>query len=226
MSEENTSPSPERKRIAAPKAPAKVKQMRGPKPNLRPENPGTRYATDGTRYDIDRAEEEEEFRFSASMFLRMRGTPLGNRFLLSAALAALWRVAADQILAAGTGPAELNPWDLVQAFDEAQWRYASKECRTLGEAFGIPDHKGRTATYGPGRVIRGTRTMLREDAIFRDCWERFQDPKRGRPARTRDVVFAQVGSLHEIGPKQVAAIFDRQRASLRDETGRDPAETQ
>jgi hypothetical protein len=179
----------------------------------------TAHASDGEAFPCDRAGEVHELWFACALALTGPEEQRGKN-LIAAGFYALWRAASD--ITTGDGwPGGVNPWDVVQAYGEALGKYGSEEARTLGKAFGAPDHKGRTAVYGPHRVKRDGLKIPRETAIFRDCLERFRDTKR-----TRAVVFAEVGELHKIGADRVAQIFNRMRKALREALARDPLKPQ
>lgn len=199
---------------AVPVAPPKGRKILSGQ-DSEPATPGTRYSTDGHRYETDRFRDEMQFYREAIRFFPERDTRIGNRSLLQAAYRALWLVAAERT-SPETGQATFNPWDLVRAFEEALVRYETKTSRTLGEAFRIPDHRGRTACYGPRVALYDGRETSREDAMYRECLSRL------RAGETRSVVFAKVCARYQIKWQRVAQVFDKTRKQYRAALGRDP----
>jgi hypothetical protein len=165
--------------------------------------------TDGKCIPCDRTEALLDFHLSMGVALSLsKRDPQKNRnaigqCLLDAAFYAMWHTASDLTISGDDRSS--NPWDLLQAFSEALDRFRSKEVRTLGEAFGIPDHKGRIATYGPRRVIRDGWKVWREEAIFTD----YLDLRRAGKASA--VALVEVGKLHGIKAERVAQVLKLQR---------------
>jgi hypothetical protein len=139
---------------------------------------------------------------------------MGGTLLLEAAIVALQWVAWE-FTRPEKFPDTFDPPEIVAAFEEAVWRFDAKEVRNLGDAFGLPQHEGRLVGPGPTRAVRGSTTMIRRDAIFYDCIERFRDRSRDRHARTRAVVFSEVGTIWDVGPELIAKLFNAKRQQIR-----------
>ena len=175
------------------------------------------HASDGEPFRCDRAQEIEQFWLWAGTAIN-GPEDFRGKALLHACFAALWHTVSDLSTHSEREGwrGGFNPWDIVQMFGECMGRFVSAECRTLGEAFEVPDHKGRTATYGPKRVKRNNLMLLREDAIFHDC------AKRIRSGKTHKATFIEVGKLYGVGEERIRQVFRKIRAAYRKALGRDP----